>query len=112
MEAPQPRDAIISAQAALVMKSRQGYKGHAMEVRSHELKDGGFSEEFSAEEHDASGVTEAQFYLPNILSTQECAIEAAIHLVLMREAEFLHNKTIRSQGRRIRDKHSEIHFGQ
>jgi hypothetical protein len=44
---------------------------------SCELKDGGFSAEFSVEEHDASGVTETQFYFPNTFETQESAIEAA-----------------------------------
>jgi hypothetical protein len=42
----------------LVVKSRPGYKGYVIEARSFELKDGGFSAEFSVEEHDASGVTE------------------------------------------------------
>jgi hypothetical protein len=60
------------------MKSRQGYKGYVIEARSCEPKDGGFSAEFSVEEHDASGVTETQFYLPNTFSTQESAIDAAI----------------------------------
>ena len=60
------------------MKSRQGYKGYVIEARSCELKEGGFSAEFSVEEHDTSGVTEPQFYLPNTFSTQESAIEAAI----------------------------------
>jgi len=87
------------------MKSRQGYKGYVMEARSHELKDGGIF----VEEHDASGVTETQFYLPNTFSTRESAIETANHLVLIPEANFLHNQ--KSQGRRIRDEHSEIHFG-
>jgi hypothetical protein len=63
---------------ALVVKSRHGYKGYVIEARSYGLKDGGFSAEFSVEEHDASGVTETQFYLPNTFSTQESAIEAAI----------------------------------
>jgi hypothetical protein len=40
------------------MKSRQGYKGYVIEARSCELKDGGFSAEFSVVEHDASSVTE------------------------------------------------------
>jgi hypothetical protein len=40
--------------------------------------DGGFSAEFSIEEHDGSGVTETQFYLPGTFSTQESAIKAAI----------------------------------
>jgi hypothetical protein len=71
------RSAIIAAQGALVVKSRQGYKGYVIEARSCELKDGGFSAEFSVEEHDASGVTETQFYLPNTFPTQESAIEAA-----------------------------------
>jgi hypothetical protein len=62
------------------MKSRQGYKGYVIEVRSPELRDGGFSAEFSIEEHDGAGVTEAQFYLPDTFSTQECAIEAAIQV--------------------------------
>jgi hypothetical protein len=52
------------------MKSRQGYKGYVIEARSCELKDGGFSAEFSVEKHDASGVTETQFYLPNTFETQ------------------------------------------
>jgi hypothetical protein len=61
-----------------VMKSRQGYTGYVIEARSCELKDGGFSVEFSVEEHDASGVTETQFYLPDTFPTQESAIKAAI----------------------------------
>jgi hypothetical protein len=47
------------------MRKREGYKGYVIEVRLSELKDGGFSAEFSVEEHDGSGVTETQFYLPN-----------------------------------------------
>lgn len=60
------------------MKSRQGHKGYVIEARSHELGDGEFSAELSIEEHDASGVTETQFYLPEAFITQESAIEAAI----------------------------------
>jgi hypothetical protein len=37
------------------MKSRCGYKGYVIEARSHELRDGGFSAEFSIEEHDGGG---------------------------------------------------------
>jgi hypothetical protein len=37
-----------------------------------------FSAEFSVEEHDADGVMETEFYLPDTLRTQESAIEAAI----------------------------------
>jgi hypothetical protein len=60
------------------MKRRLGYKGYVLEARAHELRDGGFSAEFSVEEHDASGVTETEFYVPNTFATQEAAIEAAI----------------------------------
>ena len=60
------------------MKSRQGYKGFVIEARSYELKDGGFSAEFSVEDHDSSGVTETQFYLPGTFPTQESAIKAAL----------------------------------
>ncbi len=60
------------------MKSREGYKGYVIEARSCEIKDGGFSAEFSVEEHDASGVTETQFYVPDTFQTPESAIEAAI----------------------------------
>ena len=60
------------------MKSRCGYKGYVIEVRLSELKDGGFSAEFSVEEHDGSGVTETQFYLPDTFPTQGSAVEAAI----------------------------------
>jgi hypothetical protein len=60
------------------VKSRQGYKGYVIESRSCELKDGRFSAEFSVEEHDGSGVTETQFYLPDTFPTQESAIEAGI----------------------------------
>jgi hypothetical protein len=63
---------------AAVMKSRCGYKGYVIEVRLSELKDGGFSAEFSVEEHDGAGVTETQFYLPDTFPSQESAIEAAI----------------------------------
>lgn len=37
----------------------------------------GISAEFSIEEHDADGVMETEFYLPNAFPTQESAIEAA-----------------------------------
>jgi len=47
-------------------------------ARSHELQAGGFSAEFSIEEHDADGVMETEFYLPNTFPTQESAIKAAI----------------------------------
>ena len=70
--------AIIWVQGASVMKSRQGYEGYVIEARSHELPDGGFSAEFSIEEHDGDGVTEGQFYLPDAFPTQESAIEAAL----------------------------------
>ena len=61
------------------MKNRQGYKGYVIEARLSELKDGGFSAEFSIEEHDGSGVTETQFYLPDTFPTQDSAIEGVIH---------------------------------
>ena len=73
----QPESAIIAAQGALAMKSRQGYKGYVIEARSFELRNGGFSAEFSVEEHDASGVTERQFYLTDTFQSQELAIAAA-----------------------------------
>ena len=60
------------------MKSRQGYKGYVIEVRLSELKDRGFSAEFSVEEHEADGFMETEFYLPDTFPTQESAIEAAI----------------------------------
>ena len=60
------------------MKSKQGYKGYVIEARSHELRDGGFSTEFSVEEHHASGMTATQFYLPGTFQSQELAIAAAI----------------------------------
>lgn len=44
----------------------------------HGLKDGGFSAEFSVEEHEADGVMETEFYLPDTFPTRECAFEAAI----------------------------------
>jgi hypothetical protein len=60
------------------MKSRLGYKGYVIVARSHELKDGGFSAEFSVEEHAADGFMETEFYLPDTFPTRESAFEAAI----------------------------------
>jgi hypothetical protein len=60
------------------MKSRQGYKGYVIVARCCELQDGGFAAEFSVEEHDADGVMETEFYLPDAFPTQESAVEAAI----------------------------------
>jgi hypothetical protein len=37
----------------------------------------GGAAEFSVEEHDADGVRETEFYLPDTFPTQESAIEAA-----------------------------------
>ena len=68
---------MIQAEEVAVMKSRQGYKGFVIEARLSELKDV-FSAEFSIEEHDESGVTETQFYLPGTFPTRESAFEAAI----------------------------------
>jgi len=75
---PNPAGAIIEAEGVAVMKSRQGYKGYVIEPRSYQQQDGGFSAELWIEEHDASGVTETQFYLPGTSPTQELAIEAAV----------------------------------
>ena len=47
------------------MKSRQGYKGYVIVARSCELREGEFSAEFSVEEHEADGVMETEFYLPD-----------------------------------------------
>ncbi len=60
------------------MKSRCGYKSYVIEVRLSELKGGGFSAEFYIEEHDGTGVTETQFYLPDTFPTRESAFEAAL----------------------------------
>ena len=60
------------------LKSRQGYKGCVIVARSRELLHGGFAAEFSVEEHDADGVTETEFYLPDTFPTQESAIGAGI----------------------------------
>ena len=60
------------------MKSRQGFKGYVIVARSCELKNGGFSAEFSVEEHETDGFMETEFYLPDTFPTQESAIEAAI----------------------------------
>jgi hypothetical protein len=62
------------------MKSRLGYKGYVIEARSYQQQDGGFSAELWIEEHDASGVTETQFYLPDTFTKEESAIEAAIQV--------------------------------
>jgi hypothetical protein len=59
------------------MKSRQGYKGYVIEVRSHELRDGGFSAEFSIEEHHGDGVTEYSVLPARHVSSQPLAITAA-----------------------------------
>lgn len=61
-----------------VVKKRIRYKGYVIEAQANELRDGGFSVEFYLEEHDASGVTVTQFYVPSTFPTQEAAFEAAI----------------------------------
>jgi hypothetical protein len=73
------RSAIIGSEEVAAMKSRQGYKGYIIAARSYELQDGGFSAEFSVEEHEADGFMETEFYMPEIFPTQESAIEAALH---------------------------------
>ena len=70
--------AIIAAQGVSAMKSRSGYKGYVIVARSCELREGGFSAEFSVEEHEPDRVMENEFYLPDTFPTQESAIEAAI----------------------------------
>jgi hypothetical protein len=52
--------------------------GYVIEARSYEQQEGEFSAELWIEEHEASGVTETQFYLPDTFPTEELAIEAAI----------------------------------
>lgn len=60
------------------MERREGYKGLVIEARIHELKDGGFSAEFTIEDHDGSGVTETQFFVPNPFLTEESALDASV----------------------------------
>jgi hypothetical protein len=61
-----------------MMKRRLGHKGYIIVARSYELMDGEFSAEVSIQEHDADGVMETEFYLPDTFPTQESAIEAGI----------------------------------
>jgi hypothetical protein len=56
------------------MKSRQGYKGYVIVARSYELENGGFSAEFSVEEHAADGFMETEFYLPDTFVTAPLAL--------------------------------------
>jgi hypothetical protein len=60
------------------MKSRQGTRATLSWHDQYELKDSGFSAEFSVEEHEADGFMETEFYMSETFSTQESAIEAAI----------------------------------
>jgi hypothetical protein len=69
---------MIQAEEVAAMKSRVGYKGYVIVARSCELREGEFSAEFSVEEHEADGVMETEFYLPDTFPTQDSAIEAAI----------------------------------
>jgi hypothetical protein len=77
------------------MKSRQGYKGYAIEARSCELQVGGFSAEFSVEEHDASGVTETQFYLPNTFSIRIVGVHTATPTPKKQEASLIFCSCVR-----------------
>jgi hypothetical protein len=61
------------------MKSRHGNKGYVLQGRSCELKDGGFSAEFSAEEHDAPASSKLGSIYPNAFPTGQSVIKAAIH---------------------------------
>jgi len=61
------------------VKQRVGYKGYVIEALAIEQRDGGFSVEFYIEEHESSGMTVTQFYLPTTFPMHESAIEAAIH---------------------------------
>jgi len=54
--------------------------GYVIVARSCELQAGGFSSEFSVEEHEADGFMETEFYLPETFPTQESAIEAGIRV--------------------------------
>jgi hypothetical protein len=76
-ESPQHQSAIIGARG-FGMKRRLGYKGFVILARSYEPSDGGFSAEVSIQEHDADGVMETEFYLPDKFPTRESAIEAGI----------------------------------
>jgi hypothetical protein len=60
------------------MKRREGYNGYVIVARSHKLKGGEFSAEFSIEEHEADGFMESEFYLPDTFPTQDAAIEAGL----------------------------------
>lgn len=61
-----------------VMKNRKGYQGYIIEARVYERRDGGFSTEISIEDHDGSGVTAKQFYIPNSFETPDSAMEIAV----------------------------------
>ena len=58
------------------MVERVGYKGYVIVARPCELREGEFSAEFSVEEHEADGVMETEFYLPDTFPTQDSAIQA------------------------------------
>jgi CheY-like chemotaxis protein len=63
-----------------VMKNRQGYQGFVIETRVYERRDGGFSAEITLEDHDRSGLTARQFYIPNSFEAPQGAMEIAIQI--------------------------------
>src|SRR5260370_42618657 len=64
--------------AEVFMKERQGYKGYVIEARSHQLQAGGFSAEFSIEDHGGAGVTETVFYVKRTFPAHDAAIKTAL----------------------------------
>jgi hypothetical protein len=62
-----------------IMKTRENYKGHVIEAMSFELRDtAGFVSQLFIEKHDAEGVTVTQFYVPQVFTSDESALQATV----------------------------------
>jgi hypothetical protein len=61
------------------MKARESYKGHVIEAMSFELQDNaGFASQLFIEKHDGEGVTVTQFYVPQVFTSNESALQATV----------------------------------
>jgi hypothetical protein len=61
------------------MKARENYKGHVIEAMSFELRDkAGFVSQLFIEKHDGEGVTVTQFYVPQVFTSDESALQATV----------------------------------
>ena len=62
------------------MMARRSYRGYLIDARAIPVRDGGWTPQFSIEEHRGSDILDTPFHSGQVLQDEEAALKAAFQL--------------------------------